>query len=846
MARDGGDPGGAGAGPGEEGDAVADFEKLGVFYLGRGYDLETQRRREDPILYDSRDLVTHAVCVGMTGSGKTGLCLSLLEEALLDGIPALMVDPKGDLGNLLLTFPDLRPEDFRPWINEDDARRKGLSPEAYAQEQAELWRRGLAEWGQDGERIRRLRGAAELAIYTPGSRAGRPVSILKSFAAPAAGVLEDADLYRERVTTTATSLLGLLGIEADPLRSREHILLAKLLEAAWSAGRDVDLVGLIHAIQAPPFTRIGALELEAFYPARERFALATALNNLLAAPGFEAWLEGEPLDVGALLHTPQGRPRAAIFSIAHLGDAERMFFVSLLLNETLGWVRAQPGTTSLRALLYMDEIFGFLPPVANPPSKLPLLTLLKQARAFGVGVVLATQNPVDLDYKALANTGTWLIGRLQTERDRARLLDGLEGVAAGGGERVDRQALERVLGGLGARVFLLHNVHEDAPVVFETRWAMSYLRGPLTRAQIKTLTDAGRPATPAPAPAAPAPAAAAVRAAPAPAGPAPAAPGPPGAPRPVLPPDVPQHFLPVRGTAAPGARLLYLPVCLGAATVRFADAKAGVDVAEEALVATPMRAEAVPVAWDAATPLAGVALDDLEAAPREPAGFGPLPPAAAKARSYEAWRKDLVTWLYGSRTLELLKHPASGGVARPGESERDFRIRLQEAAREQRDQLKDRLRKKYASKVTALEERLRRARQAMAREQEQVSQQGLQAAISVGATILGALLGRKTASVGSVGRATTAARGMGRVFKERQDIGRARETVASVEEQLAVVQRELEDELGRLTAAGDPLTDPLETVVVRPKKTHIAVRLIALAWVPHWQDAGGRTTPAGS
>src|SRR6185295_14684621 len=396
--------------------AAADFEKLGVFYLGRPYDLGAKQAKPGLLLYDSKDLVTHAVCIGMTGSGKTGLCLALIEEALLDGIPVLLIDPKGDLPNLCLTFPELRPEDFAPWVNEDDARRKGLTVDAYAAQQAELWRKGLAEWGEDGPRIQRLRDAADVAIYTPGSTAGLPISIVKSFSTPPAAVRDDAELFRERIAPTATSLLGLLGVEADPLRSREHILLAKVLETAWHEGRDLDLTELIRQIQSPSFNRVGALDLEAFFPAKDRFALATQLNNLLASPGFDAWLEGEPLDIGALLHTPAGKPRATIISIAHLSDAERMFFVSLLLNEMLGWVRAQSGTTSLRALLYMDEVFGYFPPVANPPSKLPLLTLLKQARAFGVGVVLATQNPVDLDYKGLANTGTWFIGRLQTER----------------------------------------------------------------------------------------------------------------------------------------------------------------------------------------------------------------------------------------------------------------------------------------------------------------------------------------------------------------------------------------------------------------------------------------------
>ena len=474
---------------------MQDFEKLGVFYLGR--EVGAADAKDRPlVLYDSKDLVTHAVCVGMTGSGKTGLCIGLLEEAALDGVPAVVIDPKGDLANLLLTFPDLKPSDFLPWVNEDDARKKAMTPEQYAEQQAAMWKKGLADWGQDGERIRRLRDAAEFVIYTPGSSAGIPVSILKSFDAPAASILEDPDLLRERITTTVTSLLSLLGIEADPLKSREHILLCSILEALWGQGRSLDMAGLIRAVMEPPVSRVGVFDLEAFFPAKDRHELAMKLNNFLASPAMKSWTEGEPIDLQRMLYGKGGKPRMAIFSIAHLGDAERMFFVSLLLLQVLGWVRSQSGTTSLRALLYMDEIFGYLPPVANPPSKAPILTLLKQARAFGFGVVLSTQNPVDLDYKALSNAGTWLIGRLQTEQDQQRVLDGLEGAAAGAGARFDRRETMKILAGLKNRTFLMNNVHEDRPVLFESRWAMSYLRGPLTRDQIKKLQPAYKPARP--------------------------------------------------------------------------------------------------------------------------------------------------------------------------------------------------------------------------------------------------------------------------------------------------------------------------------------------------------------
>jgi hypothetical protein len=840
--------------------SAADFEKLGVFYLGRPYDWQQKKAQDGVLLYDSKDLVTHAVCVGMTGSGKTGLCLALIEEAAIDGIPAILIDPKGDLANLLLTFPALRPEDFRPWVNEDDARRKNLSADDYARQQAELWQKGLASWGEDGARIQRLRDAADFAIYTPGSNAGIPLSILKSFAAPPPAIREDEELLRERIGTTATSLLGLLGIDADPIKNREHILIATILDTAWRQGQELDLAGLIQRIQTPPVKRVGVLDLEAFFPSKDRFALAMSLNNLLAAPGFGAWMEGEPLDVDALLHTPEGKPRVAIVSIAHLNDAERMFFVSLLLNQVVGWMRTQSGTTSLRALLYMDEIFGFFPPVANPPSKTPLLTLLKQARAFGVGVVLATQNPVDLDYKGLSNTGTWLIGRLQTERDKARVLDGLEGAAGSAGQGFDRAALERILSGLSTRVFLMNNVHEDHPVVFESRWVMSYLRGPLTRGQIKSLMDARRgtpaaapavPATPA-APAAPAPRPAAAAAsgkaslaaaAPAAADAVPAAAAAGGGQRPLLPPDVPQHFVPAHGAAPAGCTLYYQPMLLGAAQVRVTDAKSGVDVSRDLVYLTAITDEAVPVAWDQASAV-GFATSDLAQTPDGQAGFAELPAAAGKKKSYDGWSKDFAAWLLQSQKVELLRSPSLKVVSKAGESERDFRVRLQESTRQERDRASEALRQKYAPKVAALQERRRRAEQAVERESEQAKQQGIQTAISVGATILGAFLGRKSISVSTIGRATTAARGAGRVLKETEDVGRAKETVAAVDEAIAALDAQFKAEADAAGASTDPLTESLETLALKPARQNIAVRLVALAWAPCWRDRAGAITPA--
>ncbi|MFA5594759.1 MAG: DUF87 domain-containing protein, partial [Trueperaceae bacterium] len=424
-----------------------DFEKLGVFYLGREVDPATMQSAEQPLLYDSSDLTTHAVIVGMTGSGKTGLGVGLIEEAAIDGIPVLAIDPKGDLGNLALTFPELRPSDFEPWVDPRDAERQGVSVSEYAAQQAQQWREGLASWGQTPDRIQRFRDAAEVVVYTPGSSAGRPISVLRSFSAPPAAVLNDADLMSERLGTTVTGLLTLLGSNADPL-SREHILLSSILEHAWREGRDLAVADLIHAVQQPPMRRLGVMDVDTVFPAKDRLKLALSLNALVASPTFDAWTRGEPLDVQSLLYAPDGRSRVAVVSIAHLSDAERSFFLSLLLSEVVAWTRSQTGTSSLRALVYIDELFGFLPPVAEPPTKKPLMTLLKQARAHGVGLALATQNPVDLDYKALSNAGTWFVGRLQTERDKARLIDGLTAAAPGSATAAE---LSDIIGRVGKR-----------------------------------------------------------------------------------------------------------------------------------------------------------------------------------------------------------------------------------------------------------------------------------------------------------------------------------------------------------------------------------------------------------
>lgn len=810
---------------------MTDFETLGAFYLGKRYDIPARTRRDDYVLYDAKDLTTHAVIIGMTGSGKTGLGVGLLEEALIDKVPVIAVDPKGDLGNLALRFPALAASDFRPWVDPQQATNAGMTAEQYAAQQADLWKNGLAGWGQDSARLQRFRDSADVTIYTPGSTAGRPLSLLKAFDAPPHAVRDDAEALQERVNATATSLLALLGINADPISSREHILVANLLHHAWREGRSLDLAALIGGIQNPPFTTVGVMPLDTVFPPKDRMTLAMQLNNLLAAPGFQTWMQGEALDTASLLYTPNGRPRGSVISIAHLNDAERMFFMTLLLSDILAWVRTQPGTGSLRAILYIDELFGYMPPVANPPSKVLLLTLLKQARAYGLGVVLATQNPVDLDYRGLSNTGTWFIGRLQTERDKMRVMEGLEGVS--GGQPFDKAAMEQTIAGLGKRVFLLHSVHEPAPITFETRWTMSYLAGPMTREQIRSVTAQDAAVATAPL------ASAAGQSTAASGGSLAALDARPAASPPVLPPDVPQYFLPPTRDGA----LVYHPVVLGLADVGFTNAKLGVTEQRRVTLMASIDDGPIALEWDAAE---RVTLEPatLEPRPRDGAVFGTLPVVATRAKNYGVWSKTLQKWVVTNEAVTLYRSAAFKSTSAPGETEGQFRVRLQVMAHEARDAKLEVLRGKYATRLSALQDKLRRAEQAVQREAQQASQAKMDTAISVGGAILGAIFGRGKVGAGTIGKVATATRGAGRAAQQAGDVARAQESLAAVQQQYAELEARLQQEVDALGAAYDAQQEQLEEVVVRARTTDVHVQLCALLWVPYTKDHAGLVTAA--
>ncbi len=841
------------------------MERQATFYLGKEYDPQTQRVLDDkPVMYDSRDLTTHAVCIGMTGSGKTGLGITLLEEATLDGIPSLIIDPKGDVTNLLLTFPDLRPSDFEPWVNLDDARRKDQTVPEYAAAIAQTWAKGLADWGQSGERIRRLKESAEFLIYTPGSDAGLPLSVLRNFQAPALSWDEDEETLREMISGTVSGLLALVGIQADPIQSREHILLSRLFEEFWRRGRDLDLPQLIEAIQRPPIAKLGVFDIETFYPEKERFQLAMALNRLVAAPSFAAWLKGEPLDIERLLWAPSGKPRVSIFYIAHLEDAERMFFVTLLLEQVIGWMRRQPGTTSLRAILYFDELFGYFPPhPANPASKRPLLTLLKMARAFGLGLMLTTQNPVDLDYKGLTNAGTWFIGKLQTDRDKARVLEGMEGVITESNTLLDRTYLDRLISSLGPRVFVLHNVHAPRPILYQTRWALSYLRGPLTRAQVRDLMRSYKSAAePAPIPQADAtpkaaPQTAAYAAAPTPA-PAPSIPEGflPMAPR--VNARVPQYYFPVEvsqeharralgveGTSA-SAHLVYLPYLAASGTALLSDPRSGQTQEETVSCFLPLPGPHGLVPWEEHR-ISSLDAERLGNIAEPGALYGPLPEGMGDLAPYTPLRTAFADYIYRACAVPRWVHRTLKMESRIGESREEFLKRCQAAAETAREQALAKVRQRYQATLDRLEQQLTRAERAL--EDQKILYKGRQQEelLSAGETIVGMFLGRRRTSPLS-----TASRRRRMTSQARANLEQAEAEVARLKREVAAYQEEQEAALAQERRAWEGVEAQVEEAVIRPRKTDIRVTILGIAWVPHWlfaQEAGygaplQRLTPA--
>jgi hypothetical protein len=812
-------------------------EKPSGFYLGRIFDPAKNEVTEKPLIYDPADLTTHAVITGMTGSGKTGLCISLLEEAALQGIPAIIVDPKGDLTNLVLHFPELRPEDFEPWLDPESARRSGKSLSELAAETAQMWREGLAKWGLGPEQLTALQEAVDYTIYTPGSSAGVPVNILRSFAAPDVPWEENREILREKISSTVTALLGLVGLDnIDPLRSREHILISNIIETAWSQGRSFDLTELILQTQNPPFDRLGAFPLDNFFPPKERAELAMLLNNFLASPSFQTWLEGDPLDVAAFLYTPEGKPRHSIFYLAHLNDNERMFFVTLLFTSIEAWMRNQRGTSGLRAIVYFDEIMGYLPPVANPPSRPVMLRMLKQARAFGIGLLLATQNPVDLDYKGLSNAGTWAIGRLQTQRDKDRLLDGLETITGA----LDRGQMDRMISSLGKRVFFLHNVHAKGPTLFQTRWALNFLAGPLTRSQIPALNrlakkhDQGLTSSAVSTPFDQAKMPAAT----------------PSATksekisgfsstRSAIPAGVDEFFIPsdldfqraVTLAELPSnlemetQSLLYIPALLAQAEIRYLVRKYNLEFSRK-FTALVEREPSGLMDWNKHS-WRNLDLNSLHTSPLPQALFAPLPPWLSNTRALKDLEKDFVEWVFRNGTIYLRANEALKVYLPPTTTEEAFRKQCEQAAQAMMATEKTKLEETYQRKIDALRDRIERQKIEVKRKEEEFSQRRLEEIGTGGELLMSLFGGRKRSVSSSLTKRRLTAQAKAALEQEKKELETLEKQLSALEQDYNRALSELQERWTKVIAEETQLPLP-------PQRSNIFVELFGIAWCPYY------------
>lgn len=789
------------------------YEKLGLLYLGREVDMESGEPSNVPFLLKNKNLTTHGVIIGMTGSGKTGLGIGIIEEAIMDNVPSIIIDPKGDMGNLLLSFPDGKPEDFTPWVDPAEAARNEMSVDEYAAKTAEKWKAGLESWGQGGERIGIMRSKTDITIYTPGSSAGVPVSVLANFEPPAQQVLQDTDTLNSLVNATTTSLLALIGVTGDSLQSREHILLSSLLLYFWRNGEALTMETLIGSLVNPPFDKVGVFGLDTFYPQPERMSLAMQLNNILASPTFSSWTEGVPLDVQRILYGESGKPRTAIFSISHLNDAERMFFVTMLLNRIIGWMRRQQGSSSLKALLYMDEVFGYFPPTANPPSKKPMLLLLKQARAFGVGVVLATQNPVDLDYKGLSNIGTWFVGRLQTRQDQEKVVEGITGASGG---KLDGAKVRSLLADMKGRQFFLNSAHLEEPVLFETRWVMSYLKGPISKTDIKKLTAMAEttqsfekmvssPPTPPPTEGGKKTGA--------------------GLP-PVVAADIDQVY---HLNNVVRNEICFEPWLLAEASVRYYNAKRNIDRVESINLRIYLDESFRRAEWEHGEQ-GTYQIDDCMAEPPSRSSYYALPDEFSRLKSFREFEKDFSDYLYQNKRLELFRAKGTELESEPEETLMDFRVRLADYLREQKDVAVEKLREKYGAKQDRMEQKLNRALDKVEKEKQDVQSKTTDSIIHFGAAIVGAFFGRKTFSAGNVSKAATGMRSIGRVAKEKSDVKRAEQDVIEVRQAMDELAVEIEDKVDQLAARYDAENYAIETFAIKPRRSDIFDARIVLLW----------------
>ena len=776
------------------------YETLKLFYLGHKAGTTT------PVVYENKDLTTHGLIIGMTGSGKTGLGIGLIEEATLDNIPSIIIDPKGDMGNLLLTLPHMDGPSFTPWVDANEAANKGLSIQEHAQKIASMWKKGIESFGQDISRVATLQDRGDFTIYTPGSSAGVGVALISTFKAPAPEIMEDRELLTTLISSTVTSILSLIDVQSDPLSGKEHILVSSIFLNYFERGEDVSLEALIGAIVSPPFEKVGVFALNTFYPQDKRLELAMKLNALVASPSFSTWLEGELLDIDSMLFTKEGKAKVSIFSIAHLNDKERMFFVTLLLNEFLGWMRRQEGSSRLRALLYMDEIFGFFPPNQNPPSKQPMLTMLKQARAFGVGVVLSTQNPVDLDYKGLSNIGTWFIGRLQTAQDRERVISGLQGIQ---GSDYDKAALMELIANLDKRHFLVKNIHEEGLHVFSTRWVLSYLKGPLTRDQISSLMESkkGLSTTNAPQIRIRKKATTNLLSTP-----------------PILNDSLPQTY----HYTSQSESYVLAPYLAGESMVAFVDKTLGINETRKVQIRVPLDESLSEISWEEAEIYA---FDNTQNRPRTGSSYNRLPPVILEMRSFAALTKDWQDYLYRNERLAILTNKSLKLHGDANMSEEAFNLRVHDALEDAYEEARAKQITAFEKEELVLEKRLQTLELRLDKEKSDVSSKTTNMAITIGTSLLGALLGGNIFSKTNAGKLGTGARSATSVLKEKRDVARVESQMQEILDQMDGLKENLARKLEETKASFDISNYPNQTDEIKPRRADIYDTKLWIAWI---------------
>ena len=779
-----------------------DYEKLKLFYIGK----EKIDDNFVPLVYKNKDLLTHAAIIGMTGSGKTGLGISLLEEAAIDNIPSIIIDPKGDMTNLLLTFPSLQGSDFEPWIEEQDASNNGLSVKEFAQNTANLWKNGLERDFQNASRIEKFKNSADFTIYTPGSDAGVQISILSSFKAPNKEVIEDNDLLVSLVNSTVSSILSLIEEKSDTT-SKESILISSIFMNYFKENKDLTLEELITLIVTPPFSKIGVFDLETFFAQSERLKLALKLNNIIANPSFKTWIEGETLDISNLLYDEIGKAKVSIFSIAHLNDSQRMFFVTLLLNQMVAWMRRQEGTTSLKALLYMDEIFGYFPPNSNPPSKQPMLTLLKQARSFGIGIILSTQNPVDIDYKGLANIGTWFIGRLQTKQDKEKVIDGLSSANEG---NLNKDEVMNLISNLEKRNFILKNINEDGIKIFETRWALSYLKGPISKDGIKKLMSEKKKQNI------------------------------PtqkvenenqttqiniekGIPKPIITSNLTEKYL----YSSQNSAYYLQPYLICSCDVHYIDAPKNIDFEEKISYKIYLDENMKNIDFEEKEELGNNSFEEKE---KPNSFYYELPSFVQKEKDLKIIEKDFTDYIYRNSKLTLYKNEFLKITSKQTESLNDFKIRLQDRLNEKIDLEVEKLKVKFVKENDSIEIKLSKLYEKLQKEELQATSTTTDTIISIGTSLLGAFFGNSVINKTNIGKVATSAKGASKILKERNDVKQVENEILELQQQKEALKTLLENEIEKINLANQSSNFPIEEIFIKPKRSDIYNTKLALLW----------------